>query len=172
MLYSWILIFIHSLYNSLHMLTPNSHISVFSTFWKKENTFFLILASHSNEEHYSFWFWALASASLSMTSSDLTFFEYSCSVNSMVWFDNLYSYLIKELFLFVLTPKRSFPGGSVVKKLPAKEKMQVLSLGSEDPWWRNGNPFQYFCLENPMERGAWWVLWGCKRAGLGLITKQ
>ena len=20
----------------------------------------------------------------------------------------------------------------------------------------NGNPFQYFCLENPMDRGAWW----------------
>ena len=21
----------------------------------------------------------------------------------------------------------------------------------------NGNPFQYFCLENPMDRGAWWA---------------
>ena len=21
-----------------------------------------------------------------------------------------------------------------------------------------GNPFQYSCLENPMERGAWWVI--------------
>ena len=21
----------------------------------------------------------------------------------------------------------------------------------------NGNPLQYFCLENPMDRGAWWV---------------
>ena len=28
----------------------------------------------------------------------------------------------------------------------------------------NGNPFQYSCLENPMDRGAWWatVLGGCK----------
>ena len=31
------------------------------------------------------------------------------------------------------------------------------------PGWRispgagNGNPFQYFCLENSMDRGAWWV---------------
>ena len=25
------------------------------------------------------------------------------------------------------------------------------SLGGE-----NGNPFQYSCLENPMDRGAWW----------------
>ena len=22
---------------------------------------------------------------------------------------------------------------------------------------RNGNPLQYSCLENPMERGAWWA---------------
>ena len=21
----------------------------------------------------------------------------------------------------------------------------------------NGNPFQYLCLENPMDRGAWWA---------------
>ena len=25
----------------------------------------------------------------------------------------------------------------------------------------NGNPFQYFCLENPMDGGAWWASpWG------------
>ena len=22
----------------------------------------------------------------------------------------------------------------------------------------NGNPLQYFCLENPMNRGAWWTI--------------
>ena len=28
----------------------------------------------------------------------------------------------------------------------------------------NGNPAQYSCLENPMDRGAWWatVLWVAK----------
>ena len=25
------------------------------------------------------------------------------------------------------------------------------------PGERNGNPLQYFCLENPMDRGAWWA---------------
>ena len=25
------------------------------------------------------------------------------------------------------------------------------------PWRRKGNPFQYSCLENPMDRGAWWA---------------
>ena len=36
--------------------------------------------------------------------------------------------------------------------------MWVQSLGEEDsPGGGNGNPFQYSCLENPMDRGAWWA---------------
>ena len=27
----------------------------------------------------------------------------------------------------------------------------------ESPGEGNGNPLQYFCLENPMDRGAWWA---------------
>jgi hypothetical protein len=34
----------------------------------------------------------------------------------------------------------------------------VPSLDQEDsPGERNGNPFQYSCLENPMDGGAWWA---------------
>ena len=30
----------------------------------------------------------------------------------------------------------------------------------------NGNPLQYSCLENPMDRGAWWTtVHGVKRVG-------
>ena len=36
------------------------------------------------------------------------------------------------------------------------QEMQVQSLGWEDsPRVGNGNPLQYSCLENPMDRGAW-----------------
>ena len=46
------------------------------------------------------------------------------------------------------------PGGSVVKNLR--------DVGSIPGWGRspeggNGNPFQYSCLENSMDRGAWWA---------------
>ena len=35
---------------------------------------------------------------------------------------------------------------------------RVQSLGWEDsPGEGNGNPLQYSCLENPMDRGAWWA---------------
>ena len=35
------------------------------------------------------------------------------------------------------------------------QEMQVQSLGGEDRGEGNGNPLQYSCLRNPMDRGAW-----------------
>ena len=39
------------------------------------------------------------------------------------------------------------------------QEMQVQSVGQEDPLEKklqpNGTPFQYSCLETPMDRGAW-----------------
>ena len=51
-------------------------------------------------------------------------------------------------------------GGLVVKNLPAVQEIQekqVRSLGWEDPVEGNGNPLQYSCLENSMDRGDWWA---------------
>jgi len=45
-------------------------------------------------------------------------------------------------------------GGSVVKNLPAKQGMQVRSLGGEDHLEKE-MASQYSCLGNPMDRGAW-----------------
>ena len=46
----------------------------------------------------------------------------------------------------------------LVKNLPAVQETWVQFLGWEDPlegsYW-NGNPFQYSCLENPIDRRAW-----------------
>ena len=50
-----------------------------------------------------------------------------------------------------------FPGGSAVKNLPAKQETQgdSISGSGRSPGEENGNPLQYFCLENPMDKGAW-----------------
>ena len=38
------------------------------------------------------------------------------------------------------------------------QEMLVQSLGWEDPLKKElANPFQYSCLENPMDRGVWWA---------------
>ena len=53
---------------------------------------------------------------------------------------------------------QGFPGGSVVKNLPVNagdvgEADLIPSLG-RSPGVGNGNPLQYSCPENPMDRGA------------------
>ena len=35
--------------------------------------------------------------------------------------------------------------------------MQVQSLGQEDPLEKEMAPYQYSCLENPRDGGAWWA---------------
>ena len=50
-----------------------------------------------------------------------------------------------------------FPGGSVVKNLPANAGDTGLIPGSgRSPGEGNGNPLQYSCLENPMDGGGAW----------------
>ena len=52
-----------------------------------------------------------------------------------------------------------FPGGLVIKNLPANaadagDMGSIPGLG-RSPGGGNGNPLQYSCLENPIDRGAW-----------------
>ena len=54
-----------------------------------------------------------------------------------------------------------FPLGSVVKNPPANAG-DTGDAGSipgleKSPEEGNGNQLQYYCLGNPMDRGAWWV---------------
>ena len=51
-----------------------------------------------------------------------------------------------------------FPGDSVVKN-PLANAGDAGSIPGSGKFPRegNGNPLQYSCLENPMDRGAWWA---------------
>ena len=47
----------------------------------------------------------------------------------------------------------------MVKNLPANAGDISSTPGSgRSPGEGNGHPFQYSCLGNPMDRGAWWVI--------------
>ena len=58
----------------------------------------------------------------------------------------------------ILGGSEGFPGGSVVKNLPANVgdagDMGLILGWGRSPGGGNGNPLQYFCLENPYRRGA------------------
>ena len=64
----------------------------------------------------------------------------------------------------------------MLKNLPANaEDMGSIPGLGRSPGEGNGNPFQYSCLGNPMNRGAWqatYSLQGCKRLGHDLATKE
>ena len=54
-----------------------------------------------------------------------------------------------------------FPGDSVDKESAcnagvAEDAGSILESG-RSPGGRPGNPLQYSCLENPLDRGAWWA---------------
>ena len=51
-----------------------------------------------------------------------------------------------------------FPGDSDGKESACSAGVPGLIPGSgRSPGEGNGNPLQYSCLENPMDRGAWWA---------------
>ena len=57
------------------------------------------------------------------------------------------------VYSFSVRKSGGSPGGSEVKNLtwvpsPRKDPLRG----------GNGNPLQYSCLENPVDRGAWWAI--------------
>ena len=62
---------------------------------------------------------------------------------------------------FVENPTLGFLGSTVVRNLSAstgetEDARSIPGLG-RSPGEGNGNPLQYFCLENPMDWEAWWA---------------
>ena len=53
---------------------------------------------------------------------------------------------------------KAFPGGSDSKEFPCKAGDLGLNSGlGRSPWEGDGYSLQYSCLENSMDRGAWWA---------------
>ena len=55
-------------------------------------------------------------------------------------------------------PPRGFPGGSDSKQSACNAgDLGSIPASGRSPRGGNGNPLQYSCLDNPMDRGAWWA---------------
>ena len=81
----------------------------------------------------------------------------------MGWFEVTFPPLWGKVeWCFVYTPPETlllgFPGGSDSKESACNvgDLGSVSGLG-RSPGGGHGNPLQYSCLENPMNRGAWWA---------------
>ena len=63
---------------------------------------------------------------------------------------------VKDSYLFTAITTHDFPRGSTVKYPPANTgDTNSITRSGRSPGGGNGNPLQYSCLENPMDRGAW-----------------
>ena len=81
---------------------------------------------------------------------------------------------VEVIYISIGTRVLGFPGGTVVKNLPAMQETQEMQvhLVRETPGSGislqegNGNPFQYSCLGNPVDSGARWAtVHGLARVG-------
>ena len=69
--------------------------------------------------------------------------------------------------LVVSAKEKGFPGSSVLKNLPANAgDTGSISGSGRFPEEGNGNPLQYSCLENPMDRGT------CQATVHGVLKSQ
>ena len=66
--------------------------------------------------------------------------------------------MVRKYVQILLT---GFPGGSVGKESACNvgDTGDVCSISGSgrSPGEGHGNPLQYSCLENPMDRGGWWA---------------
>ena len=62
------------------------------------------------------------------------------------------------IFINPILLKKGFPGGSNTKEFAcnAEDLGSIPGLG-RSPEGRHGNPPQYSCQNNPMDRSAWWA---------------
>ena len=78
-----------------------------------------------------------------------------------------------QSYMSIVSQLKGFPGSSVSKEpackagdcLQYKRPSSIPGSGSS-PGEENGNPLQYSCLENSMDRGTWWAI------GHGLAKSQ
>ena len=70
--------------------------------------------------------------------------------------------MLTMCFLVSALPCIGFPGGTVVKNSPASagiiRDVGLIPGSGRSPGGGSGNPLQYSCLDNPMDRGAPWVI--------------
>ena len=88
---------------------------------------------------------------------------FTCSLQWTIllwtWLSNIPQFFrVNTWNCWIVILSLGFPGGSVVRNLPATAGGTGLIPGSgRSSGGGHWNPPQYPCLENPMDRGVWWA---------------
>ena len=89
-----------------------------------------------------------------MKAPDTLLYRYShVIINFLI---NIESIKLKD-YLRIVPIIMGFPGGSVVEYACNAGDVGSIPGSERSPGEGNGHQFQHSCLENPMDRGAWWA---------------
>ena len=83
------------------------------------------------------------------------------TIEAFARYHDRFFFFLTSYCILEYSPLGAYQVALVVKNLSASagDKRDVgLIPGSGRSPGGNGNPLQYFCLENPMDRGAWWAM--------------
>ena len=128
----------------LHLLQPKKE----KEFWKSKLSFFTLNIFFSTIYREN---WSILSKLLHRPQS-----------GGALWARVFLNTCNSPVYSWAKAPKDTRQGASqvalVIKSPPAHAGDAVLIPGlGRSPGEGNGNPLQYSCLENPMDRGAWWA---------------
>ena len=114
---------------------------------------FVFLLTH-HLGHFTSLFRYLQASFLSLGNLSYFFFPALCLQVQIrcVFTRHLSQHIFNCLYLLV-----GLPQWLNSKELSARQEKRFQSLGGTSPGEGNGNPLQYSCLENPMDRGTWQV---------------
>ena len=94
----------------------------------------------------------------------LLLFDIYLSIHKVVLngYHVLTAYIFMYIYIYIYLLIYNKQQVSLVVKNPPASKRDTKDMASipgleRSPGERNGNPVQYSCLENPMDRGAWWA---------------
>ena len=108
------------------------------------------LASGARQSRFESSLWLSA-----LTSDKLRVWHFGFLICKVRAWDHWPPWCVRSKWVYKMV---SFPGGSIVKNLPANAGEGGLIPGfGRSPGEGHGNPPQYSCLGNPMDRGAWWA---------------
>ena len=85
--------------------------------------------------------------------------QHAHSLKLMSRYPCSFNHFFLPLTVIALLFSKIFPDGSDGKESAcnAEDLGSIPGLG-RSPGGGNGNPLQYSCLGNPMDRGAWWAI--------------
>ena len=153
----------------------------FKAFWNSRSKMVTIWRSIN-----SFYYWTMLKVTLKRTAAAPTMhplndFRIICVTSPLYWHKYGKAAWIYEnesetkaaAEFYVPTAFLDFPSGDSDKEPACQCRRCVFDLWARSPGGGHGNPLQYSCLENPIDREVWWATvhpWGCKESHMAEAT--